>query len=182
MKPSLKEVKKYLKNAKSIKCLEGREEIDLKETKIDYKWDNNVFLDSHKINQTYICIWNTSDGFAQIEYKSNKPKQMKLKKKQQKFIKKAYNSNDVCQQWKDDIKKNFPELFKDTDLVVGEWYKLIGGIYDWMGCYQSNKNHEFSGYGFSLSDNEWEQNLNLSKLESRELIPATKEEIETALI
>ena len=118
--------------------------------------------------------------------KSNKPKQMKLKKKQQKFIKKAYNSNDVCQQWKDDIKKNFPKLFKDTELVVGEWYKLNtnycklrkGMIFQFLE-YQSGVDSCFAivdhaAFGIDT--------YNYLVPSTETLIPATKEEVETALI
>ena len=110
---------------------------------------------------------------------------MKLKKKQQEFIKKAYNSNDVCQQWKDDIKKNFPKLFKETDLVVGEWYFMcLDTSPNKRRCLFNYKNSEVGkihfNYAIYLNDELWEDDDyfhsdHISK-------PATKEEVETALI
>lgn len=47
---------------------------------------------------------------------------MKLTKKQQKFIKEAYTSPDVCKEWKGKIINNFPKLF-DVELKTGRWYK-----------------------------------------------------------
>lgn len=101
---------------------------------------------------------------------------MKLKKKQQQFIKEAYRSSDVCQGWKDKIKENFPKLFTETELEVGKWYK--NAFYNTLLCYTG----ESYGYGFFEgkwnSDGDWGS---LSTFKSN-TVEATKEEVEQALI
>ena len=46
-----------------------------------------------------------------------------MKQSRKDFIKKAHES--ACIEWKTNIEKEFPKLFKDDDLVVGQWYKSI---------------------------------------------------------
>lgn len=45
---------------------------------------------------------------------------MKLTKKQQEYIKDAYNR--ACSDWKQEIKENFPKLFKEDDFKAGDYF------------------------------------------------------------
>ena len=44
-----------------------------------------------------------------------------MKKSRKEFIKKAHSA--ACSEWKENIEKEFPELFKEDALEVGKWYK-----------------------------------------------------------
>ena len=99
---------------------------------------------------------------------------MKLSKKQQKFIKQAYK--DACQEWKIDIKKNFPKLFK-TCLKAGDWARVIQKdheqydtiVFLTKGCicdFNSIRVNGEHGDGF----------------DNYHLVKATREEVEKALI
>lgn len=96
---------------------------------------------------------------------------MKLTKKQQQFIKDAYNSNDVCSEWKTKIKHIFPKVFKETELEVGKWYWRDGELMVW--------NDGKNTYGFN-DDGLWGSGFCFST--KHDLKPATKEEVEQALI
>jgi len=45
-----------------------------------------------------------------------------MKESRKDFIKKAHKN--ACSEWKTNIEKEFPKLFKKDALVVGKWYKL----------------------------------------------------------
>jgi hypothetical protein len=103
---------------------------------------------------------------------------MKITKEQQEFIKEAYISTDVCQEWKDSIKENFPKLFKETELEVGKWYKQIDKYEtDFLLNYQGDTN---GSYGFwNLGYGEWSFSSDDLGLQAT---PATDKEVEDALI
>ena len=44
-----------------------------------------------------------------------------MKESRKEFIKKAHSA--ACYEWKENIEKEFPKLFKGDALVVGKWYK-----------------------------------------------------------
>ena len=44
-----------------------------------------------------------------------------MKTTRKEFIKRAHQS--ACSEWKEQIEKEFPKLFKKDELVVGKWYK-----------------------------------------------------------
>lgn len=107
---------------------------------------------------------------------------MKLTKKQQQFIKDAYNSNDVCSEWKTKIKDIFPKLFKETELEVGKWYKTSSGnLFNYMGRSGKHINPDLV-YGFTNKSIDWVYEYDVTICNDKGLKPATKEEVEQALI
>ena len=44
-----------------------------------------------------------------------------MKESRKEFIKKAHSA--ACSEWKENIEKEFPKLFKEDALEVGKWYK-----------------------------------------------------------
>lgn len=103
--------------------------------------------------------------------------------KHKEFIKKAYNGElglTMCSEWKEAIEKQYPE-FK-TQLEVGKWYTHDNGF---LFCFTGgfDKDKDPFGYGLSTYGN-W---YDLDETEDggwngKELRPATKEEVEEALI
>ena len=67
-----------------------------------------------------------------------------MKKSRKEFIKKAHSA--ACSDWKTNIEKEFPKLFKEDALVVGKWYKSEGCLFN----YQKQSNV----YGF-FTDGSW---------------------------
>ena len=91
------------------------------------------------------------------------------------FILEAHES--ACSTWKAKIENEFKELFPKFELEVGKWYKHEYYDYDYLINYQGNG----FGYGFfnGVYSNGWgfgEQRT------SQGAKPATKEEVQTALI
>ena len=70
-----------------------------------------------------------------------------MKQSRKDFIKKAHEN--ACSEWKTNIEKEFPELFKEDALVVGKWYKTFSGS---IFKYNGNKDIENDpcGYGFGV--------------------------------
>ena len=91
------------------------------------------------------------------------------------FIKKAHEN--ACSEWKTNIEKEFPELFKEDALVVGKWYESGGNLfnvmsvvdYTWCLC-----------YGFDR--NGWLYNSKRCINNESSVRPATDKEVEQALI
>ena len=75
------------------------------------------------------------------------------------------------------VRELFPEVF-ETKLKVGKWYKhkYIGYIFCFNGVYE-----DYSQYGI-LSNGEWSENISSDKSNLIDFIPATEEEVKTALI
>ena len=96
------------------------------------------------------------------------------------FVLEAYNN--ACNEWKQRIEKELPELFKDR-LEVGKWYK---GKYQGLICCTSLNGLDkecFTGYG--LHSGEWvglEDEGSDAWIINCYKTEATKEEVETALI
>ena len=67
-----------------------------------------------------------------------------MKESRKEFIKKAHSA--ACSDWKTNIEKEFPKLFKEDALVVGKWYKSEGCLFN----YQKQSNV----YGF-FTDGSW---------------------------
>lgn len=95
-----------------------------------------------------------------------------MKKSRKEFIKEAHNH--ACSEWKQKIEKEFPKLFKTTELVVGEWYKFIDKP-EVIGCYKGN------GVYYGFNDNlDWVYGGSMTIVDWWK--PATSEEVESALI
>jgi len=109
---------------------------------------------------------------------------MKLTKRQQEFIKEAHEA--ACSTWQEKIENEFPKLFEKEELEVGKWYKLTedygsylkkGMVFMFVNYLSSNKiyslvNHEMFGIN----------TYNYIAPQTENLIPATDQEVEEALI
>ena len=102
-----------------------------------------------------------------------------MKESRKEFIKKAHSA--ACSDWKTNIEKEFPKLFKKDALKVGDWVKTVNGA---IFRIQKKKvkldtTNMFYGYGFGAFKNVWDENYyaheGLCTL-------ATDKEVEEALI
>ena len=94
-----------------------------------------------------------------------------MKESRKEFIKKAHS--EACNEWKKNIEKEFPKLFKNDDLVVGKWYKYRCSQEFLMVWNNSEDTYGFWG-------NEYRDDLSFHI--SSDKIPATDQEVEEALI
>ena len=99
-----------------------------------------------------------------------------MKESRKEFIKKAHSA--ACNDWRQNIEKEFPELFKEDALVVGKWYKRKKDLNLWFLTHINN-GCSF-GYGFDYSGY-WADELTGFNY-SLELNRATDKEVEQALI
>ena len=94
-----------------------------------------------------------------------------MKTEVKELLEEAYNSKDVCPQWKDKILKVCPDL--KISLEVGRWYKSkLGSIFNYqneISCYGNN-------YKIGWIDSNWVW------VNAKGVIPATREEVESILI
>jgi hypothetical protein len=102
-----------------------------------------------------------------------------MKQSRKDFIKQAHES--ACSDWKKNIEKEFPKLFKEDDLkIVGNWYKnpatgqavfyVVNIIEDRCFCYGVN----YSG--------EWRDECDFCFASGQNSILATDKEVEQVLI
>ena len=106
-----------------------------------------------------------------------------MKESRKEFIKKAHSA--ACSDWKENIEKEFPKLFKEDALVVGKWYKLTkdygslekGSVFPFIKYQDSLE--ECAIVGHSIFDN---SKTDYSAPFSNTLTPATDKEVEEALI
>ena len=96
-----------------------------------------------------------------------------MKESRKEFIKKAHSA--ACSEWKENIEKEFPKLFKEDALVVGKWYKI-----DSEDGYLLN----YSGTGtvFGFLNGNYSNNYNFDKYHYDKAKPVTEKEVEEALI
>ena len=99
-----------------------------------------------------------------------------MKESRKEFIKKAHSA--ACSEWKENIEKEFPKLFKEDALVVGKWYKRKEDLNLW---FLTHINNECSfGYGFDYSGYWADESTGFNY--SLELNRATEKEVEEALV
>ena len=126
-----------------------------------------------------------------------------MKESRKEFIKKAHSA--ACSEWKTNIEKEFPKLFKKDALVAGKWYKIADSGDHITGLDQDHNLifvEEFNKYNIAKRVNELcKENVNLlyenhlfghnpsgkkvlfgSKAAIKGLTPATEKEVEEALI
>lgn len=103
------------------------------------------------------------------------------------FILEAHK--EACSNWKNKIEKEFPELFVEEKLEVGKWYKIFSQEeygFNYLWFISEIKNNKIFRYGFDEKgiyykiNNEYNELMSISQMKN--FIPATKEEVETALI
>ena len=98
-----------------------------------------------------------------------------MKQSRKEFIKKAHDN--ACGEWKTNIEKEFPKLFKEEALVVGKWYKHYSGGFNYLVCSVDNE----IAYGFM--DGKYYTELSFGSQRLKEgCIPATDKEVKQALI
>ena len=105
-----------------------------------------------------------------------------MKKSRKEFIKKAHSA--ACSDWKTNIEKEFPKLFKKDALVVGKWYINIDGLKCLHFVTKITDSKEYFAYGFSFS-NEWKNNKGFGSVNdytNKNFRLATDKEVEEALI
>ena len=98
-----------------------------------------------------------------------------MKQSRKDFIKKAHEN--ACSEWKTNIEKEFPELFKEDSLVVGKWYKWLG-INKSIGVLGEKCKFHKDSYKLSYFIGEG----SYTSCSSKYLEPATDKEVEQALI
>ena len=99
-----------------------------------------------------------------------------MKQSRKDFIKKAHEN--ACSEWKTNIEKEFPELFKRDALEVGKWYKRNNDNKIWF-LTEIKEGCSF-GYGFNYSG--YWADLSKGYNYSLDLMPATDKEVDQALI
>ena len=103
-----------------------------------------------------------------------------MKESRKEFIKKAHSA--ACSEWKTNIEKEFPKLFKEDALEVGRWYN---GYENYL-IYITNIRQEFSYKKISYYGLSWEQKWKCDYIANRDiensLKPATDKEVKEALI
>ena len=99
-----------------------------------------------------------------------------MKESRKEFIKKAHSA--ACSEWKENIEKEFPKLFKGDALVVGRWYKRKLDSRLWFVTHI--KSGCSYGYGFDYSGYWADESKGFNY--SLELNKATEKEVEEVLI
>jgi hypothetical protein len=80
-----------------------------------------------------------------------------MKQSRKDFIKQAHES--ACSDWKKNIEKEFPKLFKEDSLEVGKWYRSsIDCIFNYNGV--KDCNNKPCGYGIGRFSNWYESDQN----------------------
>jgi hypothetical protein len=95
-----------------------------------------------------------------------------MKESRKEFIKKVHSA--ASNEWKENIEKEFPKLFKKDALVVGKWYKYHDNYQESLMVWNNSEDT----YGFW--GNEYRDDLSFHI--SYDKIPATDKEVEEALI
>lgn len=95
-------------------------------------------------------------------------------KKLKQLAKEAYNSKEVCQEWKDKILEAYPEV----NTKPKGWYKASNNK-KWLSYFDGERYlYGFNGYGNWV---EYKKHEALSKIEPTDYL-ATEEEVSEALI
>jgi len=98
------------------------------------------------------------------------------------FILEAHNA--ACPTWKRKLEEQFPSVFVKDDLEVGKWYKkpTFGKLlFLFSGEFSKTDCNIHPNYGFDY-DGSFSNTIGVYKTEIEQYIPATPEEVETALI
>jgi len=102
-----------------------------------------------------------------------------MKESRKEFIKKAHSA--ACYEWRKNIEKEFPKLFKEDALVVGKWYKYPD-VKNWKLLITDNTKGKERGVGFNCSEIWMKDWLTDGGNELSSLIPCSDKEVEQALI
>ena len=171
MKPTLEEVQEYFKDAEIVESLYGQEFTGLKDI---HEFCGEWFCKNDNIKQDR-CIWK-DDSYATII----KTKTMKLEVTEETI--KSYH-NDACQSFKTRIEKDFPSLF-EVELEVGKWYRSTKSnkvIYFLKEIGTDIPVGSLMAYGINYKG-EWMDLKRFGDATEKNQVPATDEEVSTALI
>ena len=102
-----------------------------------------------------------------------------MKESRKEFIKKAHSS--ACSEWKTNIEKEFPKLFKKDALVVGKWYEYPD-FENWKLLITDNTKGKEKGVGFNCSGIWMKDWSTTGSDELNRLIPCLDNEVKQALI
>jgi hypothetical protein len=102
-----------------------------------------------------------------------------MKESRKEFIKKVHSA--ASNEWKKNIEKEFPKLFKEDDLKVGKWYKYPD-FENWKLLITDNTKGKEKGVGFNCSEIWMKDWLTDGGNELSSLIPCSDEEVKEALI
>ena len=102
-----------------------------------------------------------------------------MKESRKEFIKKAHSA--ACYEWKTNIEKEFPKLFKKYGLEIGKWYKYPD-FKNWKLLITDNTKGKEKGVGFNCSEIWMKDWLTNGGDELSSLIPCSDKEVEEALI
>lgn len=102
-----------------------------------------------------------------------------MKKSRKEFIKEAHNH--ACSEWKQKIEKEFPKLFKTTELKVNKWYKAPKYGSSLFNVVSIESEHSFTAYGFDYKG-QWKCLKEDFGSNGYGCIQATEKEVEIALI
>jgi hypothetical protein len=174
--PTLEEVKEYFKNAKTIECLDDKDEyiLDLNQDFTFKKtciWLLNQEDKPFSGSNTSCMIWSLESGFAKI-----------LTYKEKTFSITESQIKDLCHSSlysnTERLKKMFPEAFESEvkELKIGTWYKSKLTPTTIINCQIFTEN-EKGGYGLHM--NHWSENWGL--LNFQDYVEATEQEVFEAL-
>ncbi|MCP4984919.1 MAG: hypothetical protein GY928_02285 [Colwellia sp.] len=108
-----------------------------------------------------------------------------MKQSRKEFIKRAHDM--ACDDWKEEIEKEFPKLFPEIRLEVGRWYKSSRHKLMLICPTSINEDGILHGFGFNYEGKYITENNYLdgsclcNNTASRDLIQATHQEIKEAL-
>jgi len=102
-----------------------------------------------------------------------------MKESRKQFIKKAHSA--ACSEWRKNIEKEFPKLFKKDALEAGKWYKYPD-VKNWKLLITDNTKGKEKGVGFNCSEIWMKDWLTDGSNELSSLIPCSDKEVEQALI
>ena len=98
-----------------------------------------------------------------------------MKESRKEFIKKAHSA--ACSEWKTNIEKEFPKLFKKDVLAVGKWYKSRNCLFNYQK--QGNVYGFFTDGDWTNGNGGWSWDATSAKPATE---PATDKEVKEALI
>lgn len=93
--------------------------------------------------------------------------------KQRRLIEEAFHSTDICDEWHEKIKKTFPDIIKENELIQDTWYAC--GDY-FMTYYKKG----LGNYGFNASGTWMEASLGTANKDK--FVKMTNEEVKYRLI
>ena len=134
-------------------------------------------LDKERRDRTVYETWNEATFLRACGIEVDEP--LTVSKE---FILEAHNA--ACSTWKRKLEEKFPSVFVKDELEVGKWYKkpTFGKLlFLFSGEFSKTNCNIHPNYGFDY-DGSFSNTIGVYKTEIEQYIPATHQEVETALI